>query len=70
MAAIEFSRPAVHGLSVGGRIINTVQKLGFAYLTWREAQQTARELNALSDHELADIGITRWDIAQIANPTR
>ena len=30
------------------------------------ARETARQLNALSDRELSDIGIARYDIAQVA----
>ena len=33
---------------------------------WLQARETARELNALSDRELSDIGITRHDITQVA----
>jgi uncharacterized protein YjiS (DUF1127 family) len=33
---------------------------------WLRARETARQLNALSDRELSDIGIARQDIAQVA----
>jgi uncharacterized protein YjiS (DUF1127 family) len=33
---------------------------------WLRARETVRQLNALSDRELSDIGITRHDIAQVA----
>lgn len=33
---------------------------------WRDVQQTIRELNQLDDHELNDLGIGRWRIAEIA----
>jgi uncharacterized protein YjiS (DUF1127 family) len=33
---------------------------------WLRARETARQLNALSDRELLDIGITMHDIAQVA----
>ena len=33
---------------------------------WLQARETARELNALSDRELSDIGTTRHDITQVA----
>jgi uncharacterized protein YjiS (DUF1127 family) len=32
---------------------------------WLRARETARQLNALSDRELSDIGIARQDIAQV-----
>jgi uncharacterized protein YjiS (DUF1127 family) len=33
---------------------------------WLRARETARQLKALSDRELSDIGISRYDIAQVA----
>ncbi|WP_081928900.1 DUF1127 domain-containing protein [Microvirga sp. BSC39] len=32
---------------------------------WLRARETARQLNALSDRELSDIGIARRDIPQV-----
>ena len=34
------------------------------------ARETARQLSALSDRELSDIGITRHDIAHVARQGR
>ena len=36
---------------------------------WRERQRIANELNRMTDGELADIGISRCDIAQVAAGT-
>lgn len=33
---------------------------------WRKARNTARELSALTDRELGDIGLTRSDIYQVS----
>lgn len=33
---------------------------------WRDVHETIRELNQLDDHELNDLGIGRWRIAEIA----
>jgi uncharacterized protein YjiS (DUF1127 family) len=33
---------------------------------WLRARETARQLSALSDRELSDIGIARHEIAQVA----
>jgi uncharacterized protein YjiS (DUF1127 family) len=33
---------------------------------WLRSRETARQLSALSDRELSDIGIARHDIAQVA----
>ena len=41
--------------------------------TWlekRSARRTRRELDRLSDHMLADIGLTRGDIAKVALHSR
>lgn len=32
----------------------------------RAVEQTRRELDRLSDRELADLGLTRWEIDQVA----
>jgi uncharacterized protein YjiS (DUF1127 family) len=37
---------------------------------WLRARETARQLNALSDRELSDIGIARHDIAQVTRQGR
>ena len=34
---------------------------------WLRARETARQLNALSDRELSDIGIARYEIAQVVH---
>ena len=33
--------------------------------TWRKEQDTIRELRALSDKDLEDIGVNRYDIKEI-----
>jgi uncharacterized protein YjiS (DUF1127 family) len=33
---------------------------------WRRRRETVAELHALTDRELFDIGISRWDIERIA----
>ena len=38
-----------------------------AWKTYRVYMQTKRELDDLSDRELADIGISRWMIDEIAH---
>lgn len=37
-----------------------------ALRNWQRYNETVRELNRLSNRELADLGITRGDIARIA----
>ena len=65
MAAIEISRPASSGLSVGGQIITKTQIAISSLMAWRETHATRALLNKLSDRELADIGIDRIDIEAI-----
>ncbi len=36
------------------------------YRRWKSINETIRELSRLDDHELNDIGIGRWRIADIA----
>ena len=38
-----------------------------AWKTYRAYKRTKRELDGLSDRELADIGISRWMINEIAH---
>jgi len=33
--------------------------------TWRKHRKIIKELNGLTDKELADIGISRWDIDRL-----
>ncbi|MBD2749099.1 DUF1127 domain-containing protein [Microvirga sp. BT688] len=37
---------------------------------WLRSRETARQLHALSDRELCDIGLTRPDIAEVARQVR
>jgi uncharacterized protein YjiS (DUF1127 family) len=34
---------------------------------WRRRRETVAELRAMTDRELLDMGISRWDIERIAN---
>lgn len=70
MAAIEFTRSASSGQLVGGRIINALNKTYATYVAWKAAEATRKELSQLSDHELADIGLCRGDIDNVARGVR
>jgi len=39
-----------------------------AFVAWKEARVTQRALSALTNEQLEDIGLTRWDIAEICRP--
>ncbi|UWQ50085.1 DUF1127 domain-containing protein [Leisingera caerulea] len=54
-------------LSLTARIRRTAEGVLEAWALHREFQRTYNELDRLSDHELADIGVRRSDIADIAH---
>ncbi|MFY0311925.1 DUF1127 domain-containing protein [Leisingera sp. D0M16] len=54
------------GHSFTARIRTAFEGLADSWAKAREFQRTYNELDALSDHELADIGVRRSDIADIA----
>jgi uncharacterized protein YjiS (DUF1127 family) len=41
-----------------------------SFRQWRRSRETARELAALTDRELSDIGLSRGDISQATRQTR
>lgn len=43
-----------------------IARLSAAWAQRKQMQRTFRELSALSDHELNDIGISRCDIRRVA----
>ena len=60
MSAIDtFRAPSAHSASIFDRIAAT-----FRY--WAEVRETRNQLNALSDRELADIGLVRGEIERVA----
>ena len=63
MAAFDTSRPTY---AVGHKGFSAVfTSLYAAFAAWNDARMTRNALNALSDHELEDIGLTRGDIERI-----
>lgn len=56
MAAIDTTRFA------HPHIINPLGRIFAALASWYEIRQTRNALSQLSDHELADIGLSRCDI--------
>lgn len=61
MSVVEMNRyNAAAGL---GQVI---QRLVATVTAWNDARITRRELSVLTDRELADIGITRYDIDRVA----
>jgi uncharacterized protein YjiS (DUF1127 family) len=41
-----------------------------SFRQWRRSRETARQLEALTDRELSDIGLTRGDIPQAVRQGR
>ncbi|WP_294926486.1 DUF1127 domain-containing protein [uncultured Paracoccus sp.] len=61
MSAVEMSH--VHAATGFGGIVARTATMVAA---WHNARITRRELNALSDRELSDIGLSRGDIERVA----
>ncbi|ETW11328.1 hypothetical protein ATO8_17710 [Roseivivax marinus] len=51
---------------IGGLFVSAMSSAG----KWRDVRRTERQLNELTDRELADIGLTRSDIARVARGRR
>jgi len=64
MAHVLSTAHTAHGFTA--RIRAAVEGLADSWMKAREFQRTYNELDALSDHELSDIGVRRSDIADIA----
>lgn len=60
MAAIDTTRALTIGAPA--RIVNFVGDILNTFEAWRDRRSTANALSQLSDHELADIGLSRGDI--------
>jgi uncharacterized protein YjiS (DUF1127 family) len=57
-----FTAPATRTTGISGLF----RLFGSRLLAWRRYQVTYRELAALDDHQLADIGISRGEIERVA----
>lgn len=51
-----------------GRLGQALAAVGAALVSWPERRATYDRLRRLSDRELADIGLTRGDIARVFEP--
>ncbi len=65
MAVIDHTRSAVVTQPFGG-FAETMRVAFAGFQAWNATRITRRSLSALSDHELADIGIDRSDIEAVA----
>lgn len=59
-------RPLPQGSVATFRLVSLVETAIDRFVTWRNARSTARELNALSDSQLTDIGLSRYEITEFA----
>ena len=66
MAAFETTRPLTAGQPFASRFGGMTVGFFGALAAWNDARRTRNTLNALSDHELGDIGLVRGDIEEIA----
>lgn len=64
MAYVNSSRQV--SVSFGDRIVALVKVVGQSMQRRRVYLETLNELNGLSDRDLADLGILRTDIGQVA----
>lgn len=62
MAAFDHSRPQV----LFPRLEGFVTSLFSAVIAWNDARRIKADLSRLSDRELADIGLNRGDIDDVA----
>jgi uncharacterized protein YjiS (DUF1127 family) len=58
--------PLPHGSVATFRVVSFFETILDRFATWHSARVTARELHALSDAQLADVGLTRGKIKELA----
>jgi uncharacterized protein YjiS (DUF1127 family) len=66
MTYISHSDHASAGVSIGQTLSGLKASLAQRWTQFRTYHRTLNELSALSDHELADIGVHRANIADVA----
>lgn len=59
MAAIDTLRTSTHSSGFFDRVAATVRY-------WADVRETRKQLSALTDRELSDIGLSRGDIERVA----
>jgi uncharacterized protein YjiS (DUF1127 family) len=66
MSTTELTRTAPTGSITVFRVVSFVERVVDAVATWRRSRATEEALADLSDKQLADIGLHRGDIAEVA----
>ena len=70
MAAIDTTRGAYGSSSAVSRIFTFIGGAFGALEAWQDARLTRKALSDLTDHELADIGLSRGQIETFAQDDR
>lgn len=70
MAAYETNSTAPFGAIATYSFVRFISNIANSVISWNDARVTRNSLSKLSDRELDDIGLTRGDIADIANLAR
>ncbi len=65
MAVFDTTRTAQGTSGLIGRIGALINSLTATVMVWNDARITRKSLSALTDRELADIGLTRGDVEAI-----
>ncbi|MBP6999956.1 DUF1127 domain-containing protein [Amaricoccus sp.] len=67
MSVIDLNRATPLGSVSAFRVVSIFERAIDAVVAWRQTTATARALSQLSDQQLADIGLHRGDIADVAD---
>ncbi len=66
MAAQDVTRTAPFGAIAIHTAVTKLETLWITLKTWNTRRKTVAALSALTDHELADIGLHRSELSEIA----
>lgn len=66
MASFDTTRTTYGVATFANRTAAFIADLGLRLRAWNDARITSHALNALTDRELLDLGLTRGDIASVA----
>lgn len=62
MAALEDTFMPVYGRTLGSELSTFTQRLVAAVISWNDERASRRALSKLTDRQLEDIGLSRFDI--------
>ena len=65
MAAFDAPRPTIATAGFAHRIGLLLTQTVIDIAAWNDARKTRASLSKLSDHELSDIGLSRWDLDRL-----